>query len=38
MVLGAFYKQASHTNLRNKSVRVSKGEDALYPEEDEDDE
>lgn len=34
MVLGAFYKQASHTNLRNKSVRVRKGEDALYPEED----
>lgn len=38
MVLGAFYKQASHTNLRNKSVRVFNGEDALYPEEDEDDE
>lgn len=28
----------SHTNLTNKSVRVNAGEDALYPEEDEDDE
>lgn len=38
MVLGAFYKQASHTNLRNKSVRVRKGEDALYSDEDDEDE
>lgn len=27
----------SHTNLISKSVRVSDGEDALYPEDDEED-
>lgn len=26
----------SHTNLISKSVRVSDGDDALYPEEDDD--
>ncbi len=38
MVRGAFENIASHTNLTNKSVRVIEGEDALYPDDDEDDE
>lgn len=34
MVRKAFENVPSHTNLIDKSVRVFEGEDAIYPEED----
>ena len=37
MVWEAFCRLPAHTNLKIESVRVFLGEDALYPDEDEDD-